>query len=225
MIQQSQSTRSIYEDGIPARPWQQRERDLPALQPDPDGRTWRSTLPPQAYASLLERYGEAEMQRQQTIWELYERERTFVRRLRAIVQLFIVPLRMQGTKTWVTGVPKEVGRLFDWLEDIINLHAQISSSLHSALTEQYPVVIRVAEVIRRFVPRLEVHQPYIVRVEEVAFMIKKAAAEPNSDFGEFVRIQQDQEECEGWTLEAFLAEPVNRLVEYPQCFRVRTYHI
>ncbi|TFY76998.1 hypothetical protein EWM64_g7014 [Hericium alpestre] len=224
-LSESESIHSIYEDEVPPRPWQQRERDLPALYPDPDGRTWRSTLPPSAYQSLLERYGETEMQRQQAIWELYESERTFVRRLRTIIHLFIRPLRVQGTKAWISGVPGEVSRLFDWLEDIINLHAQISTSLHSALTEQYPVVIRVAEVIRRFVPRLEVHQPYIVRVEQVVLMIKKAVGEGRSDFGEFVRLQEEQEECQGWSLEAFMAEPVNRLVDYPASFRVGGFYI
>jgi len=221
-ISESSSLQSIYQDETPQRSRQPEpcKRDVRTLSTEPETRTWRSTLSSSAYHSLLERFGEMELQRQDVIWELCEAERVFVKRLRTIIQLFIRPLRVQDSKVWISGVPSEVGRLFDWLEDIINMHAQLSSALHSVLAEQYPVVMRIAEVAREFVPRLEVHQPYLVRVESVACMINDMVDTPANDFGEFVRIQQRQPECRGWSLEGFLAEPVNRLIEYPNSFRV-----
>ncbi|KAI0051283.1 hypothetical protein FA95DRAFT_309035 [Auriscalpium vulgare] len=216
---ESASTHSIYRDDIPSRPWQQRERDQRVLDSHPDGRTWRSTLPISAYQSLLERYGDTELRRQEVIWELCEAEQLFVKRLRTAVYLFIRPLRMKDSVSWLEGVPTEVARLFDWLEDILNLHLQISSALRTAIAEQYPVVNRFAEVMRRFVPRLEVHQPYLVRVEHVALVIQRMSNERGNDFGEFIMLQQEQPECRGWSLESFLVEPVNRLVDYPTYFR------
>ena len=189
---------------------------------DFEQRTWLSTVSSSAYHSLLDRYGDVEIERQQIIWDLCEAERVFVRRLQTFVRLFICPLRMKDSVTWLTGVPPEVARLFDWLEDIINLHAQISSALRAIVSEQYPIVMRVAGRLRSFVSRLEVHQPYVVRLESTTLLIKQLSGESSNDFGEFIRIQQEQDECHGWSVEAFLVEPVNRLVDYPIHFKVRT---
>ena len=189
--------------------------------PEHERRTWLSTISSSAYHSLLDRYGEVEIKRQQIIWDLCETERAFVRRLRTFVRLFIRPLRMKDSVTWLDGVPPEVARLFDWLEDLINIHAQISSALRAIVSEQYPIVMRIAGRIRSFVSRLEVHQPYVVRLESTTLLIKRLTGESSSDLGEFIRIQQEQDECHGWSVEAFLVEPVNRLVDYPIHFKVR----
>ena len=194
------------------------ERNPPT--PEHERRTWLSTISSSAYHSLLDRYGEVEIKRQQIIWDLCETERAFVRRLRTFVRLFIRPLRVKDSVTWLAGVPPEVARLFDWLEDLINIHAQISSALRAIVSEQYPIVMRVAGRIRSFVSRLEVHQSYVVRLESTTLLIKRLAGESSSDFGEFIRIQQEQDECHGWNVEAFLVEPVNRLVDYPIHFKV-----
>ncbi|KAI0289009.1 Dbl homology domain-containing protein, partial [Russula brevipes] len=182
--------------------------------------TWLSTISSSAYHSLLDRYGEVEIKRQQIIWDLCETERAFVRQLQTFVRLFICPLRMKDSVTWLAGIPTEVARLFDWLEDIINLHTQISSALRAIVSEQYPIVMRIAGRVRSFVSRLEVHQPYVVRLESATLLIKRLSGESNSDFGEFIRIQQELDECQGWSVEAFLVEPVNRLVDYPIHFKV-----
>lgn len=194
------------------------ERSPPT--PEYERRTWLSTISSSAYHSLLDRYGEVEIKRQQIIWDLCETERAFVRRLRTFVRLFIRPLRMKDSVTWLAGVPPEVARLFDWLEDLINIHAQISSALRAIVSEQYPIVMRVAGRIRSFVSRLEVHQSYVVRLESTTLLIKRLTGESSSDFGEFIRIQQEEDECHGWSVEAFLVEPVNRLVDYPIHFKV-----
>ncbi|KAH9961967.1 hypothetical protein BC827DRAFT_249515 [Russula dissimulans] len=206
-----------YEGTNTVQPLRRVERNSQAF--DHEQRTWLSTISSSAYHSLLDRYGEVEIKRQQVIWDLCETERTFVKRLQTFVRLFIRPLRMKDSVAWLAGVPTEVARLFDWLEDIINLHAQISSALRAVVSEQYPIVMRIAGRVRSFVARLEVHQPYVVRLESTAVLIKRMSVEPSDDFGEFIRIQQEQEACHGWSVEAFLVEPVNRLVDYPIHFK------
>jgi hypothetical protein len=185
-----------------------------------DNESWRSSIPPSAYRSLLERHGEVEMQRQEVIWELCETEDVFVNHLHSIVRLFVQPLRAQNSKTWITGVPADVARLFDWLEDIVNLHSQISAALHAARESHYSTVERVAESLKAFVPRLEIYQPYLVRLEDIAALIERLMEDEQSDFGEFVTLQESSTECDGWSLEKFLIEPVNRLAQYPEFFRV-----
>ena len=182
-------------------------------------RTWRSTLPFGAYDSLAERHGPSEMKRQEIIWELCDTEQAFVKSLRLILRLFVQPLRHED-KTWIPGVPRDVARLFDWFDDIMHLHSQISSALHATRSAQYPVVIQIAETLRPFVPRLELHQPYLVRLESVSSAIEAMYKDMHSDFGEFVRIQTASPECESMNLPSFLLKPVQRLMKYPLFFKV-----
>jgi len=42
--------------------------------------------------------------------------------------------------TWISGVPPEIARLFDCLEDILVLHTQILSPPGTTQDAQYPVV-------------------------------------------------------------------------------------
>ncbi|KAJ6632535.1 hypothetical protein B0H10DRAFT_1636548, partial [Mycena sp. CBHHK59/15] len=107
------------------------------------------------------------------------------------INLFILPLRKQDSKSYISGVPVEIAKLFDWLEDISNLHAQLLTALHMQRQAQHPVVENVAEAIRgSFVRQLEVYQPYLARLVNVAGTIARLVGDQTSDFGEFVRIQQ-----------------------------------
>jgi len=196
------------------------EQNSPKAAPLTSLRTWRSTLPFGAYDSLAERHGPSEMKRQEIIWELCDTEQGFVKSLRMILRLFVQPLRHED-KTWIPGVPRDVTRLFDWFDDIMHLHSQISSALHATRSAQYPVVIQIAETLRPFVPRLELHQPYLVRLESVSSAIEVMGKDMHSDFGEFVRIQTASPECESMNLPSFLLKPVQRLMKYPLFFKVR----
>ncbi|KAJ7471946.1 Dbl homology domain-containing protein [Mycena latifolia] len=235
---QSSSASSVYEDdedGLspkdPGEPWQSGEarRDAeddngadeeenPSDEPGDDA--WRRTLPPETYAAILDRCGPLEIHRQEAIHALCVTEESFVARLTSTLNLFILPLRMQDSKCYVSGVPAEIARLFDWLEDILNLHIQLLSALRSVQDVQHPVIERVAEKIRgSFVRQLEVYQPYLARLVNVAGTIARLVADARSDFGEFVRIQESAKECEGWSLESLLVDPVTRLGRYPAIFR------
>lgn len=159
--------------------------------------------------------------RQELIVEFHETQKAFVGRLQVFLRFFILPLRIQNTKTWISGVPSEVAHFLDWLEDIMVLHKQILSSLESACATQYPIVKRVAESIRTLIPRLEVYQPYLVKFASVMSLVDQLMQDEGSDFGEFVNIQERVPDCDGWKFGRFLAEPVNRLVKLPEFFTVR----
>ena len=161
-----------------------------------------------------------ETKRQDLIREFCQTEEIFVNRLHVFVRLFVLPLRVQNSKAWISGVPSEVARLFDWLEDIMNLHSQMLSALQATRIEQYPVVERVAESIRAFISRFEVYQPYLVRLADVVCLIEQLVQDETSDFGEFVDLQQGAPECDDWSFQMFLNEPVSRLAKYPNFFSV-----
>ncbi|KAF8063386.1 hypothetical protein FPV67DRAFT_1782886 [Lyophyllum atratum] len=174
--------------------------------------------PPPPVNAAENQVDDTEMRRQDLILEIYQTEEAFVKRLQVFVELLVLPLRVQDSKSWISGVPTEIARLFDWLEDIVVLHSQILSSLQSTRAAQYPVVERIAESIRPFVPRLEVYQPYLVKLGDAVTLIDQLMQDEHSDFGEFLHIQEAAPECDGWNFQSFLVEPVNLLYKLLEFF-------
>jgi hypothetical protein len=217
------SSVSVYEDDLPEVSCQtqsvlhalagERPLDTPKVK-------WKERFSENEYAALLQKNGVMEMERQESLWRLHVTEDAFVRRLDCIVTLFILPLRVRNQRTWIAGIPAEVARLFDWLEDIVNLHTHILTVLSLLYSKQYPLVWNVAAELRHVISRFEVYQPFLVRLEEVAELIRDFKRDKRSLFGEFVRIQEADPLCEGWELEQSLLEPLNRLASYPAMFRV-----
>lgn len=156
------------------------------------------------------------------IWELYETEKAFVTSLRGVLRIFSLPLRMPNG-SWIKGVPMGVSRLFDWLDDIVSLHAQIATALESARISHHPLVLNVAEAILPVVARLDIPLPYLVRFETVTKAIEAMTVDVTSDFGEFVRLQSSLPECAALSLGSFLLKPVQRLMKYPLFFKVRSF--
>ncbi|KAH7102466.1 hypothetical protein BKA62DRAFT_769627 [Auriculariales sp. MPI-PUGE-AT-0066] len=181
-------------------------------------RSWKSTITPAAFRSLVSRHGNVEMHRQEAIWNLCESEQAFLQDIRLILQTFVQPLRTQDKK-WLPGVPTDVARLFDWLDDIIQLHTHLHSALYAARSNQYPVVLHVAETLRPFVSRLELYQPYLGKLEQVITVIKNSLLDTGSDFGEFVRMQMAHvSELRGASLVDLLQLPAERVSAYPRLF-------
>ncbi|KAF9018362.1 Dbl homology domain-containing protein [Hymenopellis radicata] len=169
-----------------------------------------SSVPEKEVVTEIHR-GDSPTQRQDVFRTIRETEATFVQRITHVIRLFVLPLRVQDSKAWISGVPLALSRLFDWLEDILNLHTQILEVLQSADAG--------SEGLRQLVPRLEIYQPYLVRLAESVDALKGFVEDGKNDFGEFVRMQQTEDECDGWSLERFLVEPVNRIAVYPGLFK------
>ncbi|KAF4583965.1 hypothetical protein EYR40_002463 [Pleurotus pulmonarius] len=217
----SASDASIYddeEDDVDVRhpEYDHSAQDGHALHQPP--RSWQTDVPADIYEVLLRRHGEGELRRQQLIWEIGESEKAYVARLQMIVDFFILPLRVKNSKAWISGVPLDLAKLLDWLDDIVNLHVQLLDAIQRARTAQYPVVERIAEAIRPFVPRLEVYQPYLVRLGDLTELVSQQVKDA-TDLGEFIRMQETSAECDGWTIEKLLSEPVSRLAQYPELFQ------
>lgn len=181
--------------------------------------TWRSTVPDQLYTSLTRTHSKNELKRQEVIYELYRTEESFVNGLKGVVRVFSQPLRTPQGR-WIAGVPTPIARLLDWLDDIVYLHSQITAILADLRNAQGHLVYRIADQLLDFIPRLEVHQPYLIRFESVTKSIDDMLIRPDSDFGEFVRMQQALPECGAMPLSSFLLKPVQRLMKYFLFFKV-----
>jgi hypothetical protein len=185
-------------------------------------RSWCATMHSDTYNSLLRTYGGEEMNRQELIYAYTCAHTMFIRRLRSLVRVFIVPLRRKHSKVWLPGVPKDVARLFDWLEDILNLHTSLGDTLQ-ALTEPWKdgdAVLEFSRGLKGFVPRMEVYQPYIVRVDGVRATVARCV-EDHEEFGEFVSLREGREECDGLGLPELFLLPVNHLHSAVETFKVR----
>lgn len=183
--------------------------------------SWRATMRSETYDTLLRTYGAAEIERQELIYVYVCAHNTYIRLMRSLVRVFIVPLRRKHSKVWLPGVPKDVARLFDWLEDIVNLHSALEDTLQS-LTEPWnrgePVAI-FSQGVRGIVPRLEVYQPYVVRVESVRETVMKSMRD-RQEFGEFVSLREGRGECGGLPLTELLLLPTDQLHSSVETFQV-----
>ena len=189
------------------------------ISPLPSDKTWRSTIPPAIYDEISRLHSAKELRRQEVIYELSQTEESFVNGLRGVVKIFSHPLRTPQGR-WIAGVPDSVSRLLDWLDDIVRLHSRLVLALQQCRASQGVVLLRLAEAILPFIPQLQVHQPFLVRFDAVVRDIEEMTQKPDSEFGEFVRMQQGLPECGSMTLSSFLLKPVQRLMKYPLFFKV-----
>jgi hypothetical protein len=184
--------------------------------------SWRASLEDNQFGQLEATHDPMELQRQQVIWEFHASEEAFVDTLQTVLRLFVQPLRTQHQRQWIAGLAPDIMRLFDWLDDIANLHEQLLGVLDSLQQDQSPVTACFSEAVRQFVPLMELYQPYAIRVDGVSKRIISMALDPTSDFGEFVRIQSALLEHGQKSLEDMLTMPVKRLQDYVDVFEVST---
>jgi len=158
--------------------------------------------------------------REGVIQEIFETEEEHLHLLHICMKMFVLPLRVQNSRSWIAGIPQSVARLLDWFDDIVNLHEQIYESLCLARDTMSPATDRVSESLRWFVLKIEVYQPYVVRVADVLQEIVNLTENTRSDLGQFIRLQQRSSGSQGWTFEKLLMLPINRLGSYQDLFAV-----
>ncbi|KAI0350288.1 Dbl homology domain-containing protein, partial [Trametes cingulata] len=184
--------------------------------------SWQSTLPVEVHHSLSRHYGAQEMERQEIIYALYTSEQSFVKSTRRVVRTILLPLRVRESRAWLPGIPSDIARFFDWLEDVVNLHASIARALSTvaAIWETGSIVQRVAGTLKGFVPRLEVYMPYLAKYEGVKEVLHWHLEQDGGEFGEYLRMQERERPEDMWSLERLCDEPAGRLRSYLENFQV-----
>ncbi|WAQ88650.1 hypothetical protein PtA15_10A69 [Puccinia triticina] len=186
---------------------------------------WRTTLSDREYRHILETWGPTEIHRQQLIWELCQTETAFLDSIAAVLDLFIIPLREESQYgTWVVGVPEPVQKLFGDLDQIANFHSEIVMGMsYNRMCEKKrnkaPVVMKFADMMAGFVPRLRIYERYLVCFERVSQLIDRLSIDPADPFGSFVRMQSHIAGFGAMTLTSHLLKPIQRLMKYPLFFR------
>ena len=223
---------SVYEElpTLPMPPYPALRGHQPAtlpLQIAPQDRvgSWRSTLAPGVFNSLNIQYGAMEMERQEAIHDLVTFDREFVKSSRHVIRSYFLPLRTRDSRAWLPGIPPDMARLFDWLEDIVNLHAAISRALAPLIVvwKEGMVVERVAGTLRGFVPQFEIYMPYLVKLESAKASLRWYIEKDEGEFGQYLRMKAGEVPgtARGGALEWLVGEPSSTLHKYVELFQVR----
>ncbi|PLW22367.1 hypothetical protein PCASD_15900 [Puccinia coronata f. sp. avenae] len=186
---------------------------------------WRTAISDREYRHILETWGSTEVHRQQLIWELCQTETAFLDSLNVVLDLFISPLMDESQDgRWVDGVPKTVQELFTDLDQIAHFHSEIVMAMsYNRMCEKKrhkaPVVIKFADTMSAFVPRLRIYERYLVCFERVSQQIDRLSLDPADQFGSFVRMQSHAAGFGAMSLTSYLLKPIQRLMKYPLFFR------
>ncbi|EJF62103.1 hypothetical protein DICSQDRAFT_22336, partial [Dichomitus squalens LYAD-421 SS1] len=186
--------------------------------------SWRSTLPPGVYNHLLRQHSQMEMERQEVIHDLVNFDKEFVKSSMHVIHTYFLSLRTRDSRAWLPGLPADMMRLFDWLEDIVNLHAAIGRALTPLVVawKGGAIVERVAGTLRTFVPQFEIYMPYLVKLDSAKEAVRWYVERDEGEFGEYLRMLKADEESDGeWALEKLVREPSSRLERYVEYFQVR----
>lgn len=183
--------------------------------------TWRSSLTDdEQFQRLLARQDKLEIKRQEIMWEMCETEQAFVKSMRTVLRLFAIPLKTPQGR-WIDGIPDKITDLFDSLEQVAHVHGIFAASQRDM--KRRTEVLDTAsftKLFRSWVDKLEVHESYLISFEPVVQLVEENVRDPESVFGEFVRMQMKDEVLGSMGLGSMLLKPVQRLTKYPLFLKV-----
>lgn len=183
--------------------------------------TWRSSLSSDGiFYRLLETRGQDEIKRQEVMWEMCETELAFLKSMRNVLRLFATPLKTPQGK-WIDGIPERISELFDCLESVAHAHSVIAAVQRDMRRKSEVVDLNTfVRALKAWVPKLEVYEWYLLRFEPVVALVEDHIRDPDSVFGEFVRMQLKEEILGSMSLGSMLLKPVQRLMKYPLFIKV-----
>ncbi|XP_056421176.1 protein ECT2 isoform X2 [Hyla sarda] len=148
--------------------------------------------------------------RWQVAMELYQTESNYVDILTTIVQLFQVPLEMEGQVGGPLLAPEEIKTIFGSIPDILDVHTKIKDDLKKMMMD-WAETKSVGDVILSYSKDLVKIYPPFVNFFEMSkeTIIKCERLKPR--FHAFLKINQAKPECGRQTLVELMIRPVQRL--------------
>ena len=165
-----------------------------------------------------------EIKRQEVMWEMSETEHAFVKSMKTVLRLFAIPLKTPQGK-WIDGIPERITELFDSLERVAHAHGIISAAQRDMRRRSDVLDVGAfVAMLKSWVGRLEVHEWYLLKFEAVVQLVQDNVRDPESVFGEFVRMQMKEEVLGSMSLGSMLLKPVQRLTKYPLFLKVSPHY-
>jgi FYVE/RhoGEF/PH domain-containing protein 5/6 len=147
-----------------------------------------------------------ERKRRHVIEEMISTEKTYLNRLEAIVDIFIIPLRNSGKIIDSIDIQGQFG----YWENIYLLHKDLLSTM---MKDFESGDLLLGKLFSGFSPFLKMYKQYLVDYER-ALSRRAVLMTSNKKFQEFVEAARLDPKCTGLALESLLIEPVQRIPRY-----------
>ncbi|KAI8372990.1 uncharacterized protein BYT42DRAFT_578797 [Radiomyces spectabilis] len=169
--------------------------------------SWASTMEAHELAAIPP----DERSRQEAIFELLSTERTYLRDLQMIVNVFYV-----DSGKYLTQTEQDV--VFSNIDDLLLCNTALLSDLEARQRERAGVVYCMGDVFLKHAESLKCYSTFCRNQSSASRFLQKKREE-DQWFEVFLKTAQTRPECRALDLSHFLLEPVQRITRYPLLLR------
>ncbi|KAI8146299.1 hypothetical protein BJV82DRAFT_412188 [Fennellomyces sp. T-0311] len=181
-----------------------RAMSVPSSRPSsPALLTWASTMDGQE----LDAIPPEERKRQEAIFELISTEKTYLRDLQLIINVFYA-----DSSKYLTRDEQDV--VFSNIDDLLLCNTALLSDLESRQHEGAGVVSNIGDVFLKHAENLTCYSTYC-RNQSFASRFLQDKRQQDQWFNVFLKTAQSRPECRALDLSHFLLEPMQRITRYP----------
>ncbi|KAL1919154.1 uncharacterized protein VTP21DRAFT_2536 [Calcarisporiella thermophila] len=175
--------------------------DSPLLQ------TWAATVDPSVLGSI----SVEERKRQEAIFELIQTERSYLRDLQIIIELYFGPMCQ-------FLAPHELDAVFGNIQDILLGNTAFFSDLEERQREGGAMVSEIGDIFLKHVAGLESYREFCKNMTRGSQLLQKKRKE-DKKLAEFLAQRQATPECRNLDLSTYLLKPMQRITRYPLLLR------
>ncbi|KAI9286625.1 hypothetical protein BC943DRAFT_351418 [Umbelopsis sp. AD052] len=169
--------------------------------------TWANTMDEKELLNVTPE----ERKRQEAIYELIVTERTYLRDLQLIVNVFYA-----SSGQYIS--PDAQNIIFSNVEDLLLCNTGILSDLEDREREGANFVSAVGDIFLNHAENLKCYQTYC-RNQSAASRFLQKKRDEDKVFATFLKSCQSRPECRSLDLSSFLLEPMQRITRYPLLLR------
>ncbi|TPX33329.1 hypothetical protein SmJEL517_g03690 [Synchytrium microbalum] len=174
----------------------------PSFNSGPTAQYWSNQVDP----VLLDSLDPDERKRQEAIYELISTEKSYVRDLQLIIEVFYHP--MSGLVT-----PDKLNGIFSNIEELLFTNTLILSDFESLQEASHYYIQSVGDVFVKHSPSLECYSIYCGNQSLAAKLLQKLRQD-DKRLGDFLKSCQKNPKCRALDLTSFLLEPMQRILRY-----------
>jgi len=180
-----------------------------------------SSTPDEEQKKAAEKEAKRVRLRNRSIQELVETERAYVRDLKVLTEVYIMPLTPSKQMTILN--PEQHRLLFNNIPSLISLNTNFLTALEALYKEWDPTSTKIADEFLQFAPFFNMYQSYLNSHEQAAGLVSKLYIR-SSKFKTFVDAAQFDAKCNGLDIKSYLVKPLQRITKYSLLLRELTKH-
>ncbi|KAI7880960.1 hypothetical protein K492DRAFT_207137 [Lichtheimia hyalospora FSU 10163] len=165
--------------------------------------TWASTMDPSELAVI----SSEERKRQEAIFELITTEKSYLRDLQLIINVYY-------TESMKYLARDEQDVVFSNIDDLLLTNTALLSDMEARQNEEANVVSKIGDIFLKHADNLKCYSTYC-RNQSFASRLLQDKRKQDQWFNVFLKTAQSRPECRGLDLSHFLLEPMQRITRYP----------